>query len=243
MTRQTWTVIGGFVTFLGVVQGCSAPTIPGHDDLVLGADGNARKSKSGTDEDAPEGTTQGSIELGQDTKSSEPPPDADRTKGDDGANDAPAQCTTDAQCNQSGRICTAGTCVQGCRTDAGCSANESCTAGQCELGDASVECTADYNRDYGSICIAAKCIDGCYTSYDCPIGQGCSAGKCTVTMTSAPAPSDTSGSGTSCTSDGQCNPGLDGSGQICSPQGTCIAGCHRDNQCPGVKICVTGVCR
>jgi hypothetical protein len=197
MTRRTWAVIGGLLTVLGFVQGCSAPTIPGRDGLVLGADGKQR-SQSGEGDDAPEGTNQGNIELGQDTKSSEPPPDADRTKSDDGANDAPA----------------------------------------------SVECTADYDCDYGTICIAAKCIDGCYTSYDCPIGQGCTAGKCAATTTSSPPPpSGTGGSGTPCTSDGQCNPGLNGSGEICSAQGTCVTGCHRDNQCPGVKICVTGMCR
>ncbi len=134
--------------------------------------------------------------------------------------------------------------MKGCRNDAGCGATETCSAGQCELTTASVECTEDYDCDLGTICLGNKCIAGCYTSYDCPIGQGCTAGKCAVTVTTPPPPSGSGGSGSiSCTSDGQCNPGLDGSGQICSAQGTCVPGCHRDNQCPGVKICVSGSCR
>ena len=239
--------MAGLVAVLGAIEGCSAPSIPGHDDLAFGDDASGKKSKGSQGEDSPEGTQQDSIELGQGTKSSEPPPEADRTKGDEGANDAPAgTCTLDAECNQSGRICTAGACVKGCRNSAGCGASETCTAGQCALSDASVECLADFDCDYGTICIASQCIDGCYTSYDCPVGQGCTAGQCKVTTTTSTPPAGGGGSvggGTPCSSDGQCNPGLNGSGQICGAQGTCVAGCHRDNQCPGTKICVSGSCR
>ena len=222
------------------VQGCSSPSIPGHDGLVVGDDTNGKKRKSAQGEDAPEGTQQGSIELGQGTKSSEPPPDADRTKGDEGSNDAPSQCELDAECNQLGRICTAGTCVKGCRTDAGCAVNETCDAGQCAPADTSVECIVDFDCDYGTICIAAKCIDGCYTSYDCPIGQGCTAGKCTGDHHDQHA---SGGRADAVHVRRTVQPGLDSSGQICSAQGTCVAGCHRDNQCPGTKICVSGNCR
>ena len=239
-TVMTWAVIAGLLATGFAAQGCSAPAAPGQDELLVGDDANGAKARGSQGTDAPEGKQQGSIELGQGTKSSEPPPDADRTKGDEGSNDAPAQCTVDAQCNQSGRICTGGSCVKGCRTNAGCATNETCSAGQCAPIDASVECTADFDCDYGTICIASRCVPGCYTSWDCPIGQGCSAGMCKVTTTtSTPPPSGA----TPCTSDGQCNPGINGSGQICGAQGTCVPGCHRDNQCPGIKICVSGDCR
>ena len=109
----TWAAVAGLVAVLGAIEGCSAPSIPGHDDLSLGDDTSGKRSKGSQSEDSPEGTQQDSIELGQGTKSSEPPPEADRTKGDEGANDAPAQCTVDAECNQSGRICTAGSVREG----------------------------------------------------------------------------------------------------------------------------------
>ena len=236
---KPWPLVAGLLVGALAVQGCTAASVPGHDGLVVGEDTNAKKSKSSPADDAPEGSQGGTIELGQGTKSSEPPPDADR--GDEGSNDAPAQCKLDAECNQLGRICTAGSCVKGCRTSAGCAANEACSAGQCAPINASVGCAADFDCDYGTICITSKCIPGCYTSYDCPSGQGCTAGMCKVTTTSS-TPSGASG-GTPCTSDGQCNPGNDGSGQICSAGGTCLPGCHRDNQCPGTKICVSGSCR
>jgi hypothetical protein len=232
----TWAVLGVLGAVAFGVQGCSAPTIPGNEDLVLGDDTNGAKARGAQSADSPEGTQQGAIELGQGAPSTTPPPDADRTKGDPGANDAPPQCAVDAECNQTGRICAAGTCVKGCRSDAGCAAGESCDAGQCAPTNAAVECLADYDCEYGTICIASACIPGCYTSYDCPLGQGCTAGMCKATTTAG-------GAAVQCTSDGQCNPGLDGSGQICSAQGTCVAGCHRDNQCPGTKICVSGNCR
>jgi hypothetical protein len=240
MGTRAWASLIAVLAMAEAVQACSAPSVPGSGELLVSDDAKGKRTKA-SEEDAPEGSSHGSSsELGQATEPGEPPPDAGRSSGDEGANDAPTQCTLDAQCNQSGRICRAGSCTKGCRSDAGCAADETCSAGQCSPIDASIECTADYECEYGTICIGAKCVDGCYTSYDCPVGQACSLGMCkATTSTTSPPPAGS----TPCSSDGQCNPGADGSGQICSPQGTCVAGCHRDNQCPGTKICVGGSCR
>jgi hypothetical protein len=51
-----------------------------------------------------------------------------------------------------------------------------------------------------------------------------------------------SGGGTSCSSDGACNPGNDGSGLICVG-GQCVPGCHSDANCPGVTTCQSGQCQ
>jgi lysozyme len=48
--------------------------------------------------------------------------------------------------------------------------------------------------------------------------------------------------GTSCVTDGDCNPGNDGSGQICV-QNTCVPGCNADWECPGITSCVNGSCQ
>ncbi|HEY8040822.1 MAG TPA: GH25 family lysozyme [Polyangiaceae bacterium] len=50
------------------------------------------------------------------------------------------------------------------------------------------------------------------------------------------------GGGTSCSTDGDCNPGSDGSGMICVSQ-TCVPGCNADWECPGSTTCVGGQCR
>lgn len=57
----------------------------------------------------------------------------------------------------------------------------------------------------------------------------------------APPPPDAGGA-TSCTTDGDCNPGTDGSGQICV-QNTCVPGCNADWECPGSTSCVNGSCQ
>jgi hypothetical protein len=48
---------------------------------------------------------------------------------------APATCSSDGQCNPgndgAGLICTAGSCVPGCRTNAQCPGSSKCTSGQC----------------------------------------------------------------------------------------------------------------
>lgn len=222
----------------GAAAGCSAPAPVPRDDLALGNDqANATKKKSGpSDSPEPSGTP---VELGPGAPGTEPAPEPARQPGDSGdSNGAPSTCTMDAQCNQAGRICTSGACVKGCRTTPQCPINQSCVQGQCALNDASVQCTFDYDCVLGAVCVGNMCKAGCYASLDCPTGQTCSAGMCKVS-TSTPPPAGA----TPCSSDGQCNPGVNGSGQICSAQGVCVAGCHRDNQCPGSKICVTGMCR
>lgn len=228
----------------GLVVGCSAPpAIPGADlPLADGASGKKRAPGSTTADSSPEGE-QTSTELGTGTAAGAPAasPEPQRQPGDDGtSNGAPSQCATDAECNQTGRICTAGACVKGCRDDVGCSPSQVCSAGQCALTSTSAQCVADYDCDYGTICIASQCTPGCYTSVDCPTGQTCASGMCTATTTTATPPP---AGGVACASDGQCNPGVNGSGQICSAQGSCVPGCHRDNQCPGVAICSNGTCR
>ena len=215
---------------------CSHPPAIPRDDPALGDDAanGASSKKSAASSDSPEGT---STELGPGTKGTDPSPEPSRAEGDDSTSSAaPSTCTMDAQCNQAGRICTAGACVKGCRDDASCPTNQVCAGGQCDLANSKVECYFDYDCALGAICTTGACTPGCNTSYDCPTGQTCASGTCQATTTPPPG-------GTACSSDGQCNPGVNGSGQICSPQGSCIAGCHRDNQCPGTKICVTGTCR
>lgn len=53
---------------------------------------------------------------------------------------------------------------------------------------------------------------------------------------------DPPGTGRTCSSDGQCNPGSDGAGLICQG-GACVAGCHTNAQCGGNTSCVAGQCR
>jgi hypothetical protein len=53
---------------------------------------------------------------------------------------------------------------------------------------------------------------------------------------------DDASSGSSCNTDGDCNPNTDGSGQICV-NGTCVAGCNADWECPGSTTCVSGQCQ
>lgn len=236
--------VAAILVFIGAVQGCGAPPSPTGNDLALGDDKASGKRKSGpTSSDSGEGATPGSIELGSGTKGSDPAPGPSR--GDQGdtssSQPAPNTCTTDAQCNQLGRICTTGACVKGCRDSASCPTNQVCTAGQCGLASSSVQCSADYECALGAICTASACKPGCHASYDCPTGQTCTAGMCKVAATTTTTPPPVGA--TPCASDGACNPGVNGSGQICSAQGTCVAGCHKDNQCPGSKICVTGMCR
>ena len=50
------------------------------------------------------------------------------------------------------------------------------------------------------------------------------------------------GSGTPCASDGDCNTASDGSGQMCV-SGACVAGCNADWECPGITTCVSGQCQ
>jgi hypothetical protein len=97
-------------------------------------------------------------------------------------------------------------------------------------------CAADGDCDYGTICVAALCIAGCYTSADCPASDSCIGGMCKTAAAATPV-------GMTCISDGQCNPGGNGAGQICGAQGSCVPGCRLDNQCPGVHVCASGVCK
>ncbi len=46
-----------------------------------------------------------------------------------------------------------------------------------------------------------------------------------------------------CMHDGECNPGNNGSGMICSTAQKCVPGCKIDDQCPGTKKCVAGMCK
>jgi hypothetical protein len=57
-----------------------------------------------------------------------------------------------------------------------------------------------------------------------------------------PPPPPASGSGQTCGSDGQCNPGNDGSGLICEA-GKCVDGCRSNAQCPGSTMCKSGKCQ
>ena len=223
--------------------GCSEPATIAQDDLALGDDGrnSASKRQNGSSGgDAPEGAPSDGIELGSGTKGTDPAPEPPRGDGDEGtSSSAPSACAKDVECNQAGRICTAGACVKGCRDGAQCPTNQVCSQGQCDFATPQVECYFDYDCALGTICMANACKPGCYASLDCPTGQTCTAGMCMAATTSTPPPTGS----TTCASDGQCNPGVNGSGMICSAEGICVAGCHRDNQCPGSKICVTGMCR
>jgi hypothetical protein len=208
---------------VAAIVGCSAPPLA-HDDLVLGNDTSKSKKAADPGGDEPAGSSIGDPEPEPDRPSSEEP----------SSPSAPSECAKDAECNQAGRICTDRKCVKGCRVTPDCPTNQTCTAGQCDFAQADVECYDDIDCDYGSICTDSACVPGCHGSYDCPTGQTCSVGQCQVASGGGPTPE--------CTSDGQCNPGTNGAGKICSAQGMCVPGCHRDNQCPGAKICTSGMC-
>lgn len=231
---KIWSAVWGAAAVVVSIQGCAAPPpAASGSELDLGDD--TANSKAAPD--APEGT-QSSVELGSGTAGTEPAAEPEREDGDGKASTAPATCTKDAECNQAGRICTAGACVKGCREDAQCPTNQVCLQGQCDFDDSSVECYYDFDCELGAICVSSACIAGCHGNIDCPTGQTCTSGSCKATTTTTPP-----AGGTPCVSDGQCNPGVNGAGKICSAQGTCVDGCHQDNQCPGSKICVSGMCR
>ena len=239
MSRTTW-----LLPVVIAVVGCADPPATRKKDrLELGDDEAAsKKASKDTSEEGPKNEN-GTIELGSGTRGQEASGNEGQSSG---SNTAPAGCTADAQCNQTGRICTDGACVKGCRTNAGCGTNQTCDEGQCIAIDTSVECTSDYDCALGTICLSSQCVPGCYDANDCPTGQACSAGQCRV-QTGTTTGSSSGGGGTTtstpCTSDGACNPGNNGSGQICSAQGVCVDGCHQDYQCPGVRICTSGQCR
>lgn len=218
-----------------VLGGCGGPDPVARDDLAFAsADGKTKKHDAGAPAEAeqPNGTS-----LGDPVQEPEPVPRNDGG-GASTSTPAPGACAKDAECNQAGRICTAGACVKGCHTTAQCTSNQTCTAGQCVFTQANVECVADVDCALGAICTSSACVPGCHASYDCPTGQTCTAGQCkaaTSTSTGTTPPQ--------CLSDGACNPGTNGAGKICSAQGTCVPGCHKDNQCPGTTICVTGMCK
>jgi hypothetical protein len=73
-------------------------------------------------------------------------------------------------------------------------------------------------------------------------GGPCSANGSGSTGSTAPEGDAPSPSTTSCTSDGECNPGNDGAGLICEAS-QCVSGCRSNVQCPGSTTCVSGQCR
>jgi hypothetical protein len=234
------TLAAAIVAFVAAAVGCSEAPAKKKDVLALGDDEaeSASKKKSADVEGEGPKNDNGTIELGSGTRGTE----AGGTEGDTSdAKPAPTECKTDPECNQTGRICTGGACVKGCRNAAGCAANQICDAhGQCAFDDSNVECYVDWDCALGTICnVAYQCEPGCYGANDCPQGQACTAGQCKVATSTGTTTTTTP----QCTSDGACNPGINGSGKICSPQGTCVDGCHKDYQCPGVKICSDGQCR
>ncbi|MBX3187181.1 MAG: hypothetical protein KF819_09205 [Labilithrix sp.] len=215
--------------FVVLVIGCSGSTAsPRRDDLLLEDD---RRGSRG--EASPEGESDDELVLGSPTKGTAPSREEPRGDPGESSEPPPPVCTQDAECNQKGRICEAGACVKGCRATAQCASGDLCVMGQCER-PAIGACADDFDCVLGEICTANKCVPGCHGSYDCPTGQTCAAGQCKPAST---------GGQVQCASDGVCNPGNDGSGKICSAEGICVPGCRRDNQCPGIKICVSGMCR
>lgn len=143
---------------------------------------------------------------------------------------APPTCTADAQCNSAGRICESGHCIKGTRSDSGTPTTPTTPP------PTTPQCVDDFDCVLGKICTQNKCVAGCHTDFDCPIQDVCGVnGQCVLdTTTSNPTAFE-------CIIDGDCNPGNDGSGKICSLN-QCIPGCHQDNQCPGVTICIGGNC-
>ena len=150
--------------------------------------------------------------------------DTTETRSEPESPSAPLTCTMDAQCNSASRICESGKCVKGPRADAGSSTPTPPTT---------PACIADVQCDLGMICTQQRCKDGCHTDFDCPLDAVCAtAGLCV--QTTAPTLVE-------CLKDGDCNPGNNGSGKICASN-RCVPGCHQDNQCPGVTICIAGWC-
>jgi hypothetical protein len=91
--------------------------------------------------------------------------------------------TDDARCN-AGHICTAGQCVNGCRTDATCPTGQRCFNNICRA-----YCNADGDCALGQVCDTSmqQCVAGCglpgkvMTGNEylrCPLGQACIPGGC-----------------------------------------------------------------
>jgi uncharacterized repeat protein (TIGR01451 family) len=145
-------------------------------------------------------------------------------------------CLVDSDCGQgaSGQVCSAKTCVAGCRGAGGngCPAGHVCTSADSTQGQC-VECLADSDcggSASGKVCEPAtsQCVAGCR-------GTGGNACLPPTTCTSA----DSSiGVCVQCTQDAQC--GGSSSGAICESQ-RCVDGCRgaAGNACPTGKLCTS----
>ncbi len=67
-------------------------------------------------------------------------------------------------------------CVDGCRSDDGCTMG---TSRRCDTAmHACAECTRDEHCSAGQLCMSGRCAMGCNATHACPTGQSCCAGAC-----------------------------------------------------------------
>ncbi|RYE80687.1 MAG: hypothetical protein EOO74_01775 [Myxococcales bacterium] len=173
-------------------------------------------------------------------------------------------CIKDTDCTGSstkGVICTAGACKEGCRDDDGCASGKECsskdgtTAGTCsntpgsnapDLPPLGSDCTANTEcnggqQGTGHVCgsISKKCILGCGKDTDCASG-----GKCDKSDPRKNRCVSRREIGQSCSSNQDCNGGVDGTTRICV-SGTCEDGCQSDKDCTRNTECnkTSGKCQ
>ena len=157
-------------------------------------------------------------------------------------------CDANAECDDVLGVCTDGTCVPGCDSDADCGdpAIVGCQAGVCLFHCNADRDTCDRNESCeGGYCVPDEC-SGTGTE-DCDEGLRCADGQC-VEYTACDGPdacheTEQCVDGicedrAPCLSDGQCQ-----SGQLCQG-GYCLdaTGCTGDDQCSDVQDCIGGLC-
>lgn len=70
-------------------------------------------------------------------------------------------------------------CVDGCKSDAGCTAPSRCDI----VSHTCVACVTDVHCPDGKKCVGKVCVDGCDAAKPCPLGLSCCVGSCIDTKT------------------------------------------------------------
>jgi hypothetical protein len=142
-----------------------------------------------------------------------------------GSGGAASQCSSDGECNPgndgSGLICSSGSCIPGCHTNAQCPGVTTCVSGMCKTPGSGSGGSGGTGGSGGAS------------------SGGASSGGASSGGTSG---GGGSSGGTACSNHGDCNPGSNGSGKICV-NAVCVTGCTANWQCPGITTCKSGQCK
>jgi hypothetical protein len=183
--------------------------------------------------------------------------------GNEGTDEAVDACKSDADCSHNtpnqGVVCDPAAngpgmpgCVDGCRKTADCaqgatcSSNDGKTLGTCagapsKLGDAckTDDDCSDGNQGTGRVCSTStgKCVVGCHSEADC--SKGATGGAMTYCDKSLDPYTCVTRKqlGDSCSSDNDCNGGVEGTQRVCNNAHVCDDACHSDADCQMNERC------